>query len=178
VREVAAKDADDPEVQIMAEENHNMAAGEGTGSSNPTGDSISGCPTWDNLGGGTELPPFFSPREELKRQGFTVKFLTDKPRKETPSAFDSRSMELWFDIQYQGRLMTWTISQISLLLELKKLAPLKGKEFFIQLVPVDEEFKRARPQFRGKDRYLVKSAGFNDLVTLTSPPLVETSNGE
>lgn len=140
----------------MAEENQNMAARAGTGSSNPTGDSNSGCPTWDNLGGGTELPPFFSPREELKRQGFTVKFLTDKPRKETPSAFDSRSMELWFDIEYQGRLMTWTISQISLLLELKKQAPLEGKEFFIQLVPVDEEFRRARPQYKGKDRYLVQ----------------------
>lgn len=140
----------------MAEENQNMAAGEGTGISNPTEDSNSGCPTWDNLGGGTELPPFFSPREELKRQGFTVKFLTDKPRKETPSVFDSRSMELWFDIEYQGRLMTWTISQISLLLELKKHAPLKGKEFFIQLVPVDEEFKKARPQYKGKDRYRVE----------------------
>lgn len=140
----------------MAEENQNMAAREGTGSSNPTGDSISECPTWDNLGGGTELPPFFSPREELKRQGFTVRFLTDRPRKETPSAFDSRSMELWFDIEYQGRLMTWTISQISLLLELKKHAPLKGKGFFIQLVPVDEEFRRVRPQYKGKDRYLVQ----------------------
>ena len=159
-------DAGDPEVQNMANENHIDQAAAGTSGQQALQDS-SGCPTWDNLGATRELPPFFSPREDLRRQGFTVKFLTDKPRKETPSAFDNRSMELWFDIEYQGKTMTWTISQISLLLELKKNAPLKGKEFFIQLVPVDAEFKKARPQFRGKDRYLVR-----DLMTVDSsvPP--------
>ena len=51
--------------------------------------------------------------------------------------------------------MTWTISQISLLLELKKHAPLGGKRFSIQLVRVDEDFQRRRPHYKGKDRYIV-----------------------
>jgi len=150
----------------MAEQNSSPKAVASTDSNNGI-DEQSGCPTWHNLGGGAELPPFFSPREEMKRQGFTVRFLTDNPRRETPSAFDSRSMEFWFDIQYQGRTMTWTISQISLLLELKKHPPLKGKTFFIQLVPVDDEFKRMRPQYKGKDRYLVIDA--HGLDTISSP---------
>jgi len=128
------------------------------GSTEPisSGRDPTGCPTWDTLGGGRDLPPFFNPGQELKRQGFRVRFLSDHPRRETPSAFDGRNSELWFDIEHEGRTLTWTISQISLLLELKKHAPLNKKVFFIQLVPVDEDFRRKRPQYRGKDRYVVK----------------------
>ena len=113
------------------------------------------CPTWDKLGVGADLPPFFCPSEGLKREGFNVTFLTDQPRRETPCAFDSRNQELWFDIKYQGQVLTWTISQISLLLELRKHAPLGGKSFLIKLVPVDEEFKKKLPNYKGKDRYMV-----------------------
>ena len=112
------------------------------------------CPTWDALGPDNEMPPFFSPNEELKRNGFTVKFLTDSPRKETDSPF-SDNKELWFDVKYQSQKMTWTISQISLLAELKRQAPLAGKSLRIRLIPVDEEFKKRWPKFRGRDRYQV-----------------------
>ncbi len=101
------------------------------------------------------MPPFFSPGEELKRKGFQVRFLSDYPRKETPSAFNQNARELWFDIDFEGQVMTWTISQISLLVELKRHAPLGNKFFSIKLVPVDEEFKQRRPKYRGKERYEV-----------------------
>ena len=113
------------------------------------------CPSWDSLGLNSDLPPFFSPNEALKRAGFQVKFLSDHPRKESPSAFQPDKPELWFEVEYDGQVMTWTISQISLLLELKKHAPLGNKIFHIQLVPVDEAFKNRRPKYKGKDRYVV-----------------------
>jgi len=113
------------------------------------------CPTWEALGSDSEMPPFFSPNEELKRKGFKVRFLTDGPRKETDSPF-SDNKELWFDIAYQDKTMTWTVSQISLLAELKRQAPLASKTLHIKLVPVDEEFKKRWPKFRGRDRYQVK----------------------
>ncbi len=116
------------------------------------------CPTWEKLGVGNDLPPFFSPNEEMKRSGFTVRFLSDQPRKESPSVFNPSAHELWFDIVFDGQVMTWTISQISLLLELKKHEPLGGKFFFIQLVPVDEAFKQLRPKYKGKDRYVITPA--------------------
>lgn len=113
------------------------------------------CPTWDALGMDTDMPPFFSPNEELKRNGFAVTFLAGGPRKETDSPF-SDNKELWFDVEYQGRKMTWTISQVSLLAELKRQAPLAGKHLLIKLIPVDEAFKQRWPKFRGRDRYQVK----------------------
>ncbi len=115
------------------------------------------CPTWEALGSDSEMPPFFSPNEELKRNGFTVRFMTDGPRKETDSPF-SDNKELWFDIIYRDRTMTWTVSQISLLAELKRQAPLAGKALHIRLIPVDEEFKKRWPKFRGRDRYQVQPA--------------------
>lgn len=116
---------------------------------------VENCPTWNQLGAGEMMAPFFNPKEELKRKGFKVTFLGDGPRKETENSFNPGTKELWFDILYQGQIMTWTINQISLLLELKRYAPLTGKEFLVQLVPVDDEFKKLRPNYRGKDRYQV-----------------------
>ena len=113
------------------------------------------CPTWEALGPDSDMPPFFCPNEELKRKGFAVRFLADGPRKETDSPFNSNK-ELWFDVLYQGQPMTWTISQVSLLAELKRQAPLAGKTLHIRLIPVDEEFKQRWPKFRGRDRYQVK----------------------
>jgi hypothetical protein len=113
------------------------------------------CPTWDAFGQDSDMPPFFSPNEDLKRKGFTVRFLADGPRKETDSPF-SDNKELWFDIEYQSRKMTWTISQISLLAELKRQSPLAGNTLHVRLIPVDEEFKKRWPRFRGRDRYQVK----------------------
>ena len=86
-----------------------------------------------------------------------VKFLSGGPRKETESPF-SGNRELWFDIEYQGQKQTWTISQVSLLAELKRMAPLTDRNLHIQLVPVDDEFRKKWPKFKGKDRYAVKPA--------------------
>lgn len=121
------------------------------------------CPTWEALGPDSNMPPFFSPNEELKRNGFKVKFLADGPRRETDSPF-SDNKELWFDIEYQGQKMTWTISQVSLLAELKRQVPLAGKNLHIKLVPVDEEFKKRWPKFRGRDRYQVKPVLDEEIV--------------
>ena len=130
------------------------------GSEQEQAESVTGmesaCPTWEALGGGLEMPPFFSPGEEMKHRGFQVKFLTDGPRKESPNPWDETGRELWFDIEHQGKKMTWTISQISLLVELKRLAPLAGKTLSIELVPVDDKFRQKWPRFRGKERYEVK----------------------
>ena len=138
----------------MARENEINTAEAGTEQKGPIS-SNTVCPTWEKLGSGGDLPPFFSPNEEMKRSGFVVRFLSDQPRKESPSVFKPNTQELWFDIVYEGEVMTWTISQISLLLELKKHEPLGGKFFQVQLVPVDEAFKERWPKYKGKDRYVI-----------------------
>ena len=122
------------------------------------GTQPTGCPSWDNMGNSGDLPPFFRPTEEMKRTGFEVTFLVDGPRKETENNFDSNARDLWFDISYQGKEMTWTISQISLLSELKKYSPLKDKTVFVRLVPVTEEFRRKRPKYKGSERYEVSES--------------------
>lgn len=114
-----------------------------------------GCPTWESMGPGGDLPPFFSPDEDLKRKGFLVKFQDDGPRKETENPFSGKQ-ELWFDVEHEAQVLTWTVSQVSLLMELKRHSPLTGKMFHIQLVPVDEEFKKQRPNYKGRDRYEAK----------------------
>ncbi len=121
-----------------------------------SGTPSSGCPTWDGMGISGDLPPFFKPTEDMKRNGFEVIFLSDGPRRETENNFDKNSKDLWFDISYQDKEMTWTISQISLLSELKKHSPLKEKILRIRLVPVTEEFRKKRPKYRGSERYQVE----------------------
>ena len=129
-----------------------------------SGTQPTGCPSWDNMGNSGDLPPFFRPTEEMKRTGFEVTFLVDGPRKETENNFDSNARDLWFDISYQGKEMTWTICQISLLSELKKHSPLKDKTLVICLVPVTEEFRRKRPKYKGSERYQVAETEFNSLI--------------
>jgi hypothetical protein len=51
--------------------------------------------------------------------------------------------------------MTWTISQVSLLIALKEHDPIKDKTFDIKLVEVDDEFKKKNPKYKGKERYIV-----------------------
>lgn len=116
---------------------------------------IEGTPFWDNIGG--EQLPFFNPTEERKWRGIRVKFLSDAPRKQTENRFDPKNPkpELWFDVEVMGNPMTWTISQVSLLVELKNNAPLSGKTFDIQLVAVDEEFKKQNPKYKGRTRYKI-----------------------
>ena len=133
----------------MAQENKTSQAESGT-DQNQTA-----CPTWDNMG--KEQLPFFSPTEGKKREGFRVKFLTDAPRKETVNNYDPEKPkpELWFDVTIKGETLTWTISQVSLLGELKRHAPLKDKTFDIKLTQVTEEFKKQNPRYKGRDRYVV-----------------------
>lgn len=113
-------------------------------------------PTWNHLG--SEQIPFLALNEKAKQQGFRVKFLCDEPRKETLNQFDPKNPkpELWFDVEVEEKVYTWTISQVSLLVALKSYAPLGGKIFDIQLVPVDEEFKRKNPSYKGRQRYVVQ----------------------
>jgi len=159
----------------MAEEKEEQA----NSGTEQTKASETGCPSWDNWGAdGNLLPPFFSPKEELKRQGFLVHFLHEGPRKETQNTFNPETNDLWFDIIHYRKakdekvdgaevepvLMTWTINQISLLTELRKYAPLRNKVFRVKLVPVDDEFKENHPKYKGKDRYDVK------LVEIREPP--------
>jgi hypothetical protein len=160
----------------MAQTNANTSAAAGTGDKKEARNE-SGCPTWDTLGAGMNLPPFFRPNEDMKREGFQVTFLSDDPRKETESSFTD-AKELWFDVDHQGTVQTWTISQMSLLLELKKNAPLSGKCFVIKLVPVDADFKKKRPTYKGKDRYEVKlvpipSARAGQARVIAGPSLAE-----
>ena len=117
--------------------------------------NVGGTPYWDGLG--EEQLPFFNPTEEKKKEGLRVKFLSDGPRKQTVNKYDPNKPkpELWFNIDVMGNQMTWTISQVSLLIALKGHEPLKGKTFDIQLVKVDEEFKKANPKYKGKERYKV-----------------------
>ena len=117
----------------------------------------SGCPSWDNMGKEQVQLPFFNLNEDEKRKGFRVKFLTDEPRKETTNNYNPNIPvpELWFDVETEGETKTWTISQITLLSELKKQASLKDKTFDIKLEPITEEFKKKNPKYKGKDRYMV-----------------------
>ena len=162
---------------MASEPNETNKAAEGTEKSQLAGEQCipSGegeCPTWKKLGTPDQLPPFFNPTEEIKRSGFQVKFLADDPRRERESPFTG-NQELWFDIEDEGQVKTWTISQISLLMELKKHAPLKGKSFKVQLVPVDEKFKKVRPKYRGKDRYVVTPVKGDTEQPSPAPAVVE-----
>ena len=116
-------------------------------------------PSWNHLGG--ELIPFLTLDEKAKQQGFRVKLLCDQHRKETLNQFDPKNPkpELWFDVEVGEKVYTWTISQVSLLMALKNHAPLGGKIFDIQLVPVDEDFKKKNPGYKGRQRYVVQLAG-------------------
>ena len=116
---------------------------------------IEGTPYWDSIG--ENQLPFFNPTEERKKKGLRVKFLTDDPRKQTTNRYDKNNPkpELWFDIEVMGNQMTWTISQVSLLVALKEQKSLKDRTFDIQLVKVDEAFKRKNPKYKGKERYIV-----------------------
>jgi len=111
-------------------------------------------PKWDSYGG--EMYPFLSLNEEQKREGFRVQFLIDKPRRETPNKFHPTETDFWFDVVYDKDLYTWTISQKSIVMELQKHKPLKNKIFDVKLVPVDEEFKKLFPKYKGNDRYELK----------------------
>ena len=136
----------------MAQEKEINPANAGTGHSH--------TPVWDGYGG--EMYPFLNIKEEQKRKGFKVQFLMDKPRKETVNNFDQNATDFWFDVVYEGDLYTWTLSQISLIMELQKYKPLKNKVFKIQLVPVNEEFKKQYPKYKGKDRYKADYIETND----------------
>lgn len=113
----------------------------------------SATPTWDSYDG--EMFPFLSVKEDEKRAGFRVTFLAEKPRRETVNKFNAQNTDFWFDVSYEGEQYTWTISQISLVLELQKHKPLKDKSFDIKLVPVDDDFKKQFPKYKGNDRYEV-----------------------
>ena len=147
----------------MAQENEIKPAEAGTntnGEANQTENAPSGtdspCPNWDKLGtAGMNQPPFFNPNEALKRAGFRVMFLDGTPRKETPNRFKQGAIDYWFNVMHEGEAHTWTISQVSLVMELKKHEPLAGKEFVVRLIPVDDEFRQAQPNYKGKDRYVV-----------------------
>ena len=130
-----------------------MAQKEDKQAESGTEGAVSATPTWDRYDG--EMYPFLNIKEEQKRAGFRVTFLTDKPRKETVNKFNAQNTDFWFDVSYEGEQYTWTISQISLVLELQKHKRLKDKSFGIKLVPVDEEFKKQFPKYKGNDRYEV-----------------------
>lgn len=116
---------------------------------------IEGTPYWDNIG--DNQLPFFNPTEQKKKKGLRVKFLADKPRKQTTNRYNPNQPkpELWFNIEAKGEPMTWTISQVSLLIALKEHEPIKDKTFDIKLVEVDDEFKKKNPKYKGKERYIV-----------------------
>jgi hypothetical protein len=141
-----------------------------------TQDNASACPTWDSYQG--EMYPFVQLNEDIKRAGFRIKFLSDKPRKETVNKFDNSATDFWFDVEYEGETRTWTMSQKSLVMELQKYKPLSGKSFDIKLIPVDDEFKEQFPKYKGKDRYSVtpvdgSAAEATETGTTTSAPKVE-----
>lgn len=140
--------------------------------------SVEGTPYWDGLG--EEQLPFFNPTEEKKKKGLRVKFLSDGPRKQTVNKYDpdKPKPELWFNIDVMGNQMTWTISQVSLLIELKEHEPLKGKSFDIKLGPVDEEFKKANPKYKGKERYKVTLVPEDKIATSDNKPAEPTQPEE
>lgn len=133
-------------------------------------------PIWDSFDG--EMYPFLNLNEDIKRAGFKVKFMADKPRKETVNKFNAQNTDFWFDVEYDRETYTWTVSQISLILELQKHKPLKEKTFHIKLVPVDDEFKKQFPKYKGKDRYEVRpvdlyAAAAKTTVTDRAPKVEE-----
>jgi hypothetical protein len=133
--------------------------------------NIEGTPYWDNIG--KKQLPFLSLTDEDKKNGFRIKFLTDSPRKQTESRrFDENNPkpELWFDVEANNKKVTWTISQVSLLVELKNHAPISGKSFEIKLKPVDEDFKKKNPRYKGSTRYEVTE------VNSDSQPIEELVN--
>ena len=83
--------------------------------------------------------------------------MSDKPRKQTTNRYNPNQPkpELWFNVEVKGEQMTWTISQVSLLIALKEHEPIKNKTFDIKLVEVDDEFKKKNPKYKGKERYIV-----------------------
>ena len=133
-----------------------------------TNQTPTATPVWDSYDG--EMYPFLSVNEEQKRAGFRVHFLGDKPRKETVNKFNAQNTDFWFDVVYEGNPHTWTVSQVSLVLELQKHKPLKGKTFDIKLVPVDDEFKKQFPKYKGKDRYDVKPVEATDAPATEKQP--------
>ena len=122
----------------MAQEENQPSADTGTK------DNATASPTWDSFSG--ELYPFLNLNEEQKRAGYRIKFLSDRPRKETVNNFDATATDFWFDVEYEGDTRTWTISQKSLVMELQKHKPLNGKSFDIKLIPVDDKFKEKFPE--------------------------------
>jgi hypothetical protein len=135
----------------MAQQNINEQAETGTEQEQ----NNQGCtPKWDEYS--REMYPFLSIKEDQKRAGFIVTFLSDKPRKETQNNFDHTATDFWFDVIYNEKKYTWTISQKSIVMELQKHKPLKDKTFDIKLIPVDEEFKQQYPKYKGNDRYDLK----------------------
>ena len=135
----------------MAQQNINEQAENGTEQEQSNQNYT---PRWDEYS--REMYPFLNIKEEQKRAGFRVKFLSDKPRKETQNNFDHTATDFWFDVIYNGKKYTWTISQKSIVMELQKQKPIKDKIFDIKLVPVDEEFKKQFPKYKGNDRYDLK----------------------
>jgi len=131
----------------MAQDELKQPAETGTDSANSV------TPKWDSFDG--ESYPFLSVKEEEKRAGFRITFLTDKPRRETQNNFNDSLTDFWFDVVYDGVKYTWTVSQVSLIMELRKHKSLKDKTFNVKLVPVDAEFKKQYPKFKGTDRYEV-----------------------
>jgi hypothetical protein len=137
-----------------------------------TQDNASATPEWDKFNG--EMHPFVQLNEDIKREGFRIKFLSDKPRKETVNKFDNTATDFWFDVEHEGETRTWTMSQKSLVMELQKHKPLSGKSFDIKLIPVDDEFKEQFPKYKGKDRYSVTPVdGSAATGKTTSAPKVE-----
>ena len=134
-----------------------------------TSGATSATPVWDSFNG--EMYPFLSLNEEKKRAGFRVQFLTNKPRKETVNKFNEQETDFWFDVIHDGVCCTWTFGQKSLLMELQKHKPLKNKVFDIKLAPVDENFMKQFPKYKGKDRYEV-------IYVETKEPDTETAETE
>lgn len=159
----------------MAQENETRRAGSGTDKNQQT---ITECPAWEHAGQ-TQLS-FFNPTEEMKREGLSVTFIADGPRKETINTYDRNypKPELWFDVEINGMHMTWTISQVTLISELKKNAPLKGKTFAIRLVPVTEQFRKENPKYKGKDIYEVKVIKETDSEPVSVEDIKEIADNE
>lgn len=148
----------------MAQEKEKSQAETGT-------QTTSATPKWDRFDG--EMYPFLNLNEEQKRAGFRVTFLVDKPRKETPNRLTPQNTDFWFDVAYDGEPHTWTISQVSLVLELQKHKPLKDKSFDIKLVPVDDDFKKQFPKYKGQDRYEVTPVEVKTASADNDAPSVE-----
>lgn len=145
---------------IMAQDELKQPAETGTDSASSV------TPKWDSFDG--ETYPFLNLNEEQKRAGYRVTFLADKPRRETKNNFNDAMTDFWFDVVYEGDVYTWTISQVSLIMELRKHKSLKNKVFDVKLVPVDSEFKKQYPKFKGTDRYQVTYVETKEAVTASA----------